>query len=117
MANESYPNIDMEKTGRLLKHRIQQAGYTVKDIQEKLFLSCPQPIYRWYQGKVLPSVNHLYVLSNLLNVHMEELLVPQVTSEMELIDACTPVSIMLLAENSLDTERRLLAYFQKLTVA
>lgn len=78
MTNESYPNIDMEKTGCLLKRRIQQAGYTVKDIQEKLLLSCPQPIYRWYKGKVLPSVNHLYVLSDLLNVHMEELLVPRV---------------------------------------
>lgn len=117
MANESYPNIDMEKTGRLLKRRIQQAGYTVKDIQEKLFLSCPQPIYRWFQGKVLPSVNHLYVLSNLLNVHMEELLVPRTVLEKESVGARNMVRMMLSAENSLDTERRLLAYFRKLTVA
>ena len=38
-------------------------------------LSCPQPIYRWFKGQILPSVNHLFVLSKLLNVHMEELLV------------------------------------------
>lgn len=103
MANESYLNIDMEKTGLLLKYRIQQAGYTVRDIQEKLLLSCPQPIYRWYQGKVLPSVNHLYVLSSLLNVHMEELLVPQTAPEMDYV--------------GMRTERRLLAYFKKWIVA
>ncbi len=77
MAKNSYPNIDMKKTGILLKNKIRQAGYSVKDIQENLMLSCPQPIYRWFDGKVLPSVSHLYALSLLLKVHMEELLVPE----------------------------------------
>lgn len=40
-------------------------------------LLCPQPIYRWFKGIVLPSVDHLYALSRLLQVHMEELLVPE----------------------------------------
>lgn len=71
----TYPNIDMEMTGLKLKRLISNAGYTVKDIQKYLHLSCPQPIYRWYKGRILPSVNHLLMLSELLNVHMEELLV------------------------------------------
>ena len=72
-----YEHIDMKKTGILLKYRIEKAGYTVKDIQKILQLSCPQPIYRWFKGMILPSVDHLYVLSRLLKVHMEDLLVPQ----------------------------------------
>lgn len=40
-------------------------------------LSCPQPVYRWYKGRILPSVEHLCALSKLLNVHMEDLLVMQ----------------------------------------
>ena len=72
-----YENIDMKKTGLLLKVTIEKAGYTVKDIQNILHLSCPQPIYRWFKGSILPSVDHLYVLSRLLKVHMEDLLVPQ----------------------------------------
>ena len=40
-----------------------------------LHLSCVQPIYRWYKGLILPSVDHLLMLSELLNVYMEELLV------------------------------------------
>ena len=60
MQNYSYPNIDMQRTGALLKKKVEEAGYTVKELQEKLMLSCPQPIYRWFKGKVLPSINHLY---------------------------------------------------------
>ena len=63
-----YENIDMERTGILLKEMFDKSGYTVKDIQKILHLSCPQPIYRWFKGNILPSVDHLYVLSRLLKV-------------------------------------------------
>lgn len=70
-----YPNIDMQQTGRKLKYIIESAGYTPRMIQEYLHLSCVQPIYRWYKGLILPSVDHLLMLSELLDVHMEDLLV------------------------------------------
>ena len=71
----TYPNIDMQLTGKKLKCMIESAGYTPRIIQEYLHLSCVQPVYRWYKGKILPSVDHLLMLSELLNVHMEDLLV------------------------------------------
>ena len=71
----TYPNIDMQQTGRKLKYVIEKSGYTPRMIQEYLHLSCVQPIYRWYKGLILPSVDHLLMLSELLNVHMEDLLV------------------------------------------
>lgn len=71
----TYPNIDMQATGRRMKHLLSTAGYTPRMIQEYLHLSCVQPIYRWYKGLILPSVDHLFMLSELLDVHMEELLV------------------------------------------
>lgn len=77
MRKVSYSQIDMEKTGRLLEYRIKQAGYKVSEIPEILMLSCPQPVYRWFKGKTLPSLDHLRVLSQLLDVHMEDLLVSQ----------------------------------------
>lgn len=71
----TYPNIDMQQTGIKLKYMLESAGYTPRIIQDYLHLSCVQPIYRWYKGVILPSVDHLLMLSELLNVHMEELLV------------------------------------------
>lgn len=72
-----YQSIDQVKTGIKIKEMLKAAGYDVKDVQEYLHLSCPQSIYRWFKGKILPSVDHLYMLSRMLNVHMEDLLVLQ----------------------------------------
>ena len=74
-------NIDVERTGLRLKQAVQNAGYDVKTVQNYLQLSCPQPIYRWFKGKLLPSVDHLLALSLLLHVRMEDLLVLQSSEE------------------------------------
>lgn len=65
----------MIETGKRLKKLAQRNGYSVKEIQQYLGLSCPQPVYRWYKGIILPSVDNLLRLSELYQVHMEELLV------------------------------------------
>lgn len=70
-----YPNIDLQKTGRRIQDMIRKSGYSVREVQEYLHLSCPQPIYRWFKGQILPSLNHVYALSLLLHVHMEDFLV------------------------------------------
>ena len=85
-ANRIYPNINMEKTGLLLREKVLEQGYTVKDIQKYLGLSCPQPIYRWFKGKVLPTLDHLFMLSRMLDVHMEELLVLEMDEERQEIE-------------------------------
>ncbi len=72
-----YPNIDIMQTGLNLKQFITESGYNVRQIQEYLHLSCPQPIYRWFNGKMLPSLDNLYALSKLLCLPMEKLLVEQ----------------------------------------
>lgn len=93
-----YQSIDQAKTGMKLKIMIREAGYDVRYIQEYLHLSCPQSIYRWFKGKVLPSVEHLYSLSRLLNVHMEELLVlhdkTESNFEMNLLEDLTTKRLM-----------------------
>lgn len=81
MNDREYSKINMEKTGALLKEKVAGQGYTVKDIQNYLHLSCPQPVYRWFKGKVLPSLDHLLMLSKVLRVHMEDLLVVEADAE------------------------------------
>lgn len=83
--NKTYPNIDLEKTGLQLKRMLKMAGYKTKQIQQYLHLSCPQPIYRWYKGQILPSVDHLLMLSELLGVHMEELLVKKEKKSVDIV--------------------------------
>lgn len=80
--------IDMVLTGKRLKRMTQSAGYDVRFLQEYLCLGCPQSIYRWFEGKSLPSVDHLHALSVLLQVHMEDLLALQ--GESEWIEGLSP---------------------------
>ena len=101
----SYPNIDMQRTGRKLKHMIESAGYTPRIIQDYLHLSCVQPIYRWYKGKILPSVDHLFMLSELLNVHMEDLLVKK---------NAVPVIYDIEQCYAQAAQKRFIAYYKKI---
>ena len=75
----SKTSIDMIETGKRLKKLAQRSGYSVKDIQQYLGLSCPQPVYRWFKGIILSSVDNLLRLSELFHLHMEDLLVKQYT--------------------------------------
>lgn len=65
----------MLMTGLLIKRLVKERGYCVSEIQKRLGLSCPQPIYRWYSGINLPSVDNLFILSRMLGLHMEDLLI------------------------------------------
>ncbi|SEA00136.1 hypothetical protein SAMN05216349_103174 [Oribacterium sp. KHPX15] len=80
--NENKTSIDMRRTGLKLQRLARLNGYSVKDIQKYLLLSCPQPVYRWYKGSILPSVDNLLRLSELFHVHMEELLVKEYSDNM-----------------------------------
>ncbi len=67
-------SMDMIMTGHLIKRLVHEGGYSVSEVQNRLGLSCPQPVYRWYKGQNLPSVDNLFILSGMLGLHMEDLL-------------------------------------------
>ena len=77
MKKKACVSLDMTMTGHVLNLMIKKRGYTVSEIQKELGLSCPQPIYRWINGQTLPSIDNLYKLSTLLEVHMEDLILPR----------------------------------------
>ncbi len=76
----TFTTLDAVLTGRKIHNAIKQSGYSIKELQEMLGLSCPQPIYRWIKGRTLPSIDNLYMLSRILGMPMDELLVPGDTS-------------------------------------
>lgn len=83
---DMYSYVNMAATGARLRDKIFEAGYNVKSIQDYLELACPQSIYKWIRGESLPSINHLYMLSKLFDVHMEELIVTEDDVLLSLID-------------------------------
>lgn len=76
MHNAIFPVIDPAATGENITRLRKEKGLTVRDMQAYFGFEEPQAIYKWQSGKSLPSVDNLYALGALLEVPMEDILVP-----------------------------------------
>ena len=76
-----HTTLDVVKTGQRIRKAIQAKGYTVREMQELLSFECPQSIYRWFHGKTMPTIDSLFALSKILDMHMEDLLVAREIKE------------------------------------
>ncbi len=83
MLGRPFPVIDMIATGENIKRLRIDRGLTVRDLQQYFGFEEPQAIYKWQRGQSLPSVDNLYALGMLLDLSMDEILIP------ELIDRIT----------------------------
>ena len=81
LMNMPYPVIDLKKTGENIKRLREARCISVVDLQYFLGLASPQAIYYWQRGINLPTVDHLYALSRLFKVSMNDILVPQKSSD------------------------------------
>ena len=79
------PTIDLAQTGANIVKLRKAAGLTVHDLQMVFGFHSPQAIYKWQKGLSLPSVDHLYALGILLNVTLDEILVP-CTPKLNIVD-------------------------------
>lgn len=75
MTYAVFPTIDPVATGKNIIRLRKARGLTVRQLQLYFGFEEPQAIYKWQQGKCLPSVDNLYALSRLLGVSMNEILV------------------------------------------
>ena len=73
---KAFPVIDLVATGENIARLRKDRGMTVRDLQSWFGFEEPQAIYKWQKGKSLPTVDNLYALSKLLDVAMDEILVP-----------------------------------------
>ena len=71
-ARTHVPVIDMAATGRNIACLRENAGLSVKELQEKMELASPQAIYKWQSGETIPSLDNLIILADVLGVSMDE---------------------------------------------
>lgn len=69
------PVIDMTATGMNIVRMRQNAGLTVKDLQDIFGFSTPQAIYKWQRGTAMPTVDNLVVLAAVFGVTIDQILV------------------------------------------
>lgn len=76
MSMIQFPVIDPVATGANICRLRKEHGLTVRDLQHYFGFEEPQAIYKWQRGQSLPCVDNLYALSALLQVPMNEIIVP-----------------------------------------
>ena len=69
------PVIDMEATGRNITALRQNAGISVRAMQEIFGFSTPQAIYKWQHGDALPTIDNFVILAAVLGVRIDDIIV------------------------------------------
>ena len=67
--------IDRRATGERLKRLLQERDMKAADLQRLLGLENHQPVYKWLNGKTLPSLEHLCRIAEVLETSVEDILV------------------------------------------
>lgn len=67
--------INRRATGERLKRLLQERGMKAVDLQRLLGLENHQPVYKWLNGKSLPSLEHLCRIAEILETSVEDILV------------------------------------------
>ena len=71
----NYPIIDVEATGENIARLRLQRGLSVRDLQTALGFATPQAIYKWQKGQSLPTLDNLVILSEILDVPIDNILI------------------------------------------
>ena len=71
----TWPVVDMTATGINIVRMRQNAGLTVKDLQDIFGFSTPQAIYKWQRGTAMPTIDNLVVLAAVFGVTIDDILV------------------------------------------
>lgn len=69
------PAIDMVATGRNIARMRENAGLTVKDLQDIFGFATPQAIYKWQHGTAMPTLDNLVALALIFGVPMDDIIV------------------------------------------
>ena len=79
------PAIDMVRTGCNIARLRKASGLSVRDLQRILGFTTPQAIYKWQQGRALPTLDNLVALAAVFGVKIDDILVYQDSFRISLI--------------------------------
>lgn len=78
------PVIDMVATGRNISKMRQNAGLSVKDLQDFFGFATPQAIYKWQHGAAMPTIDNLVALAMIFGVSMDDIIVIEIDAKVQI---------------------------------
>lgn len=71
------PIVDVTATGQNIKRMMQAQGMSVRDLQRVFGFTTGQAIYKWFQGKCLPTIDNMVILAKIFHVKVDDILIMQ----------------------------------------
>lgn len=71
------PIVDVAATGQNIKRMMQAQGMSVRDLQRVFGFTTGQAIYKWFQGKCLPTIDNMVILAKIFHVKVDDILIMQ----------------------------------------
>jgi len=68
--------ICMAETGKKIRQCIDESGFTMKQVSEKLNLHI-MSVYKWTYGAGLPTIDNLVNLADILDVTIDDLIITE----------------------------------------
>lgn len=106
-----FQTIDKERTGKRIKQLMDMHGYTARDIQRFLNLTAVQAVYHWISGRSLPSIDHLYALSELFHVTIDEMICGSKDDDKTNVIENDPMRILSFPQRM---QKRIAAYISRI---
>lgn len=69
------PVVDVKATGERINELKELTGISVKEIQTIIGFASPNPVYKWINGKNLPTIDNLLILAEIFGVRMDDIVV------------------------------------------
>lgn len=107
-----FPRLDAVQTGKNIHKIMKTRGITVKDVQKYLGLTCPQSVYHWLNGQSIPTIDHLYALSDFFELPIDEIVRGNRRRQMSML-VTIEMNLNTTEEKklrALNAHKRLLAY-------
>ena len=111
-----FPTLDAVQTGKNIHRIMKLRGITVKDVQKYLGLTCPQSVYHWLNGQSIPTIDHLYALSDFFELPIDEIVRGNRRRSLPML-ATVEMNLNTTEEKKLrvlNVHKRLLAYYNQI---
>lgn len=93
------PVIDLQATGDQIKRLRKLSGFSVHEVQQVFGFEYPQAVYAWEQGKSIPTIDNLVVLSQLFKVEVGEIIV---VKNVEVTASCSAHAASCMNDSGMD---------------
>ena len=68
------PVIDIEATSCRIREARCRTGLSVDEVRQVFGMTNPQSIYKWEEGRCLPTVDNIVILAKLYGVKVDDLI-------------------------------------------